>query len=238
MTNICHIQKQHFIKMVPPEPARFLQADPLKYIFNSTEELDPVSPSTQEIKDTVYNLWISTKKKFKAMEPYQPLTSTITILGKAVWKLRMKRNIIRSIQRDKNKLRILESIHRSEIKNCSKKITELQKEIRKKKEDLFHSEFAIAQLGSLAFPHPGSNVWNSINTLSHRLLSMRRICLMKAPMAAVLGAVSVAGTTISLLKQTGLVDEDSSFCHVVLGASFIGWGIETGIMIKKWLFNR
>jgi len=188
-----------------------------------------------EVKEAVSQIWSSTKDFFKSIEPYQPLAATATILGKAIWKSSTRNRIAKEIKHKINTLFVLQDLHNSKAVDCSLKIDMLQREIREKKDSQVHSFLSVLQLGSLLFPHPGSNVYNSLNALSGRIFATRNLSMTEAPLTTALSLVSAAGITASILKQTSLITGDASLCHLVLGASFIGMGIETGIMIKNWI---
>lgn len=235
MTNLCSANSLYIYNAVLKGAAAILCGDYFKFCLNMGVKLGVIPPRAEAVRGAVCDLWTTTKDFFKWIEPYQPLAATLTILSKAAWKTKTTAQFARDIKKKKNKLTMLTNLQKATQRDCSHKIAELKQDIQRKKDESLQSFFAIGQLGSLWYPHPGSNVWNSVNTLSARFFSMRRLNLRKAPLATVLGLISAAGTAASFLKQTGMTGGQSPFHHVILGASFVGMALETGLMFKNWL---
>lgn len=213
-------------------------AENFKYFAYKGLELasDPAS-RLSEIKDTVSSIWTSSKDFFKSIEPYQPWAAGAMIIGKALWKTTTKSQIQKDIKAKKNKLLILKHLHNSKVKDFSQKITALEGDVRSKQDDLTLSALSVAQLGSLFFSHPGSNIWNGMNTLYGRLFSLRNTKLTNAPATMALGVISALGTATSLLRITGAITGDEPLSHLIIGTSFVGMAIESSLMIKNWLFR-
>lgn len=197
---------------------------------------DPAS-RLSEIKDIVSETWSNAKVFFKSIEPYQPWAAGAMIVGKALWKTTTKSQIQKEIKAKQNRLAILIHLHNSNVKDFSQKITDLKYDVRSRKDDLTQSALSVAQLGSLFFSHPGSNIWNSLNTLYGRLFSLRNTNLTNAPMTLALGTISALGTITSLLKITGAITGDEPLSHLIIGTSFVGMAVESALMIKNYLFR-
>ncbi len=185
------------------------------------------------------HLFNAAKTFFKEkVEPCQPLVATITIVAKAIYKSRAKKQISEKIERLKGHLRL---IHSSEEKDhFSPVIERLEYQLKRTETDQIHTRIAFLQLFSLLFAHPGSNFWNSIITLIGRLFSIRHhfTHIEEDPqnkMNGVLGIISTMGTIAALLKQTGAIQEYPLICHAMIGASFISMAIEGSLMAKNWL---
>lgn len=195
------------------------------------------------VKTIFNNLWGSTKHFFDSIEPFQPLVATLTIIGKAGWKSMLKKKISGEIRGLKNRIGILREIHKNRKTDGSKRIGELKYQLECAKNEKVHILIASCQLGSLLFPHPGSNVWNSGNTLFGRIYSIRHHFAHSsfAPSNQVngtLGTLSALGTATALLKQTGTLLEYTPFCHAIIGASFVAMAIESAILVKNWIRSR
>lgn len=192
-----------------------------------------------DVKNFIDGIWGSTKDFFKSIEPYQPFVATLTILSKAAWKARSKKKVSAEIRDLENRIKILKAVHRDRGTDGTRTIVQRKYQLNCAKTDQLHTLIASLQLGSLIFPHPGSNIWNSGNTLFGRISSIRHHFAHASlepsnPMNGKLGTLSALGTATALLKQTGTIQEYNPLCHVIIGASFVAMAIETSLMIKNW----
>jgi hypothetical protein len=226
------------IKQTVTTGAAALCAINSKYFIDKGLELVADPTPLIEARDSIVNIWSATKDFFKSIEPYQPLAAGVTIISKAIWKTKTRGQLNRDIKTRANTLAILKDLKKKKGIDCSNRIGELRQELQSKKDDRIHSVLSVAQLGSLFFSHPGSNVWNFANTLYGRLFSLRHTNLANRPITAALGAISALGTVTSLLKVTGTITGAHPLSHLIIGASFVGMAIESGLMVKNWLFKR
>lgn len=177
------------------------------------------------------------KRVFKKIEPLQPILSSLSIVGKIFWKRLKKPKLHQEIQDLKALLK------RKKLSPQEKK--KLEHTLLEKEHEKTISAMALLQMGSLAFSHPGSNIWNSVHSLTTRTLSLRYILqqaahqphLLKTSFDITLSALSISGTAATLLKQLGAIDEENSGFHSVMIASFIGMGVETLLLLYQCAYS-
>jgi len=186
-----------------------------------------------------------TVKKFVHWsQPYQPYVAAIKILGTAAWKKYTAKPIQKKIDRLCAAIKILKD--KAEITPANrvqieKKIQDLRAQRRELRLSLKTCSISLWDLPCLLFEHPGSNAWKSCTNLAGRICSichhaspMRRKPLCNAPLKAIaqvgLGAISLLGTSVTLLKQFGAIEGTSGLSEGLVGAAFLIQGIETGVM--------
>ena len=214
--------------------------------YLTLEEIPLLKKIAQEnILTPTLSVWNKTKSFFKLIEPYHPAAASFFVVSKALWRNLSHQGLKKKIKESRTSLYALKAIRKTTGIRCDRKIKELKKYLYGTKYTMKDASFSYLQLGSLFFPHPGSNVWNSVNNLAGKIASICHHlgfptnkpiapeCL--SPLHATLSGVQLLGITTSLLKQTGNSHGDHLVEKGFIAGSFLAMGIETAITAKNWV---
>ncbi len=174
---------------------------------------------------------------FNLFKPYQPVIATGTILGKMAWGAKKARVITQEVKQLDKKISYNSSLRRIIQRNgfpaerLEKDILELKTERDKKNFESSMGILSFGQFPSLFFDHPGANPFQCLYHIGLRGISIAQnttqICKPATEDVTKLAASSLAmlGTTASLLKHTGIVDEGDPIAHplinLALGVSIL-----------------
>lgn len=190
---------------------------------------------------------------YKKIEPYQPLITCGIIIGKFLWFQANYPKWNNDIQNLMKRIKRLNSLL------ANKKLSEpLSSSARKNLHSLraYHLEktrnfqlkkLTWVQIPSLFFPSFLFNIWNNSHLIVTRAITLKNIFKpitdnhqppIQRAITITGSALSIIGTTTTLLKHMKMIPADHPLGHVLVGLAIGVSVIEITIQAKKWLGSR
>ncbi len=189
----------------------------------------------------------STRSFFKDLEPYHPVAASCTIISKIFWKQYSTPRLSKDIKELEKSRSILTVLAKKKI--IDKKLLERHnKKIDISKHSLQLSWFDYLSGLSLLYPHPGANIWSSMNNLTGKCFSIyhHTIPLVYSGLQMRTGAATplalnilhALGALQSLTKELGLIQGNDSVSQTINAASFTAMAIGFVIMAQERFFRK
>ena len=182
--------------------------------------------------------WTLARTYLQVLEPYQPYLAGSKIIGTALWKHFKQKETAEKIKTISKRIAVLKTFLKYNKNVQIKEQIQVLKEERKAlRYTMTQNRLSFYELPCLIFEHPGSNVWKSCANISSRCVAISSPKTQSIIHIA-LSALSIIGTSMALVKQTGLINECTTACHGLIGTAVAISLLEGCMVAKNWLQTR